>query len=72
MVIRNKRQSGGEKKGKKGQIKVGKLRLNKETLKDLTNTEKKKIEGGILLRGTDAACVTWEVNLCCTDNKLKR
>jgi hypothetical protein len=34
--------------GKKGsRVKVGKLKLTKETVKDLTNTEAKKIKGGI-------------------------
>jgi hypothetical protein len=33
-----------KKKGSK--VKVGKLRLNKETVKDLTNSEAKLIKGG--------------------------
>jgi natural product precursor len=31
---------------KKGRIKVGKLKLNKETVKDLTSKEAKQIKGG--------------------------
>jgi hypothetical protein len=37
-----KKSSG--KKG--GRVKVGKLKLTKETVKDLTKTEAKKIKGG--------------------------
>jgi hypothetical protein len=36
----------GEKKGK---VKVGKLRLNKETVKDLTGGEQKQIKGGLVI-----------------------
>ncbi|MBA3768426.1 MAG: hypothetical protein H0W99_15890 [Acidobacteria bacterium] len=35
-----------DKKEKKGRVKVGKLKLNKETVKDLTGSEAKKIKGG--------------------------
>lgn len=31
---------------KKGKVKVGKLKLNKETVKDLTSSERKQIKGG--------------------------
>lgn len=31
---------------KKGKVKVGKLKLNKETVKDLTDSERKQIKGG--------------------------
>jgi hypothetical protein len=34
--------------GKKGsRVKVGKLKLTKETVKDLTKTEAKKVKGGL-------------------------
>ncbi len=46
MVTRNKT---GEKKG----VKVGKLKLNKETVKDLTSDQKKKVKGGLIPRGGD-------------------
>jgi hypothetical protein len=32
---------------KKGKVKVGRLEVNKETVKDLTNSEEKKVKGGI-------------------------
>ncbi len=31
---------------KQGKVKVGKLKLNRETVKDLTDTESKKLRGG--------------------------
>jgi hypothetical protein len=31
---------------KKGRVKVGKLKLNKETVKNLTGSQKKRIKGG--------------------------
>ncbi len=31
---------------KKGKVKVGQLKLNKDTVKDLTSSEKKLIKGG--------------------------
>jgi len=31
---------------KKGRVKVGKLKLGKETVKDLTSSKKKQIKGG--------------------------
>ncbi len=44
---------------KKGRVKVGKLKLNKETVKDLTGSEGKKIKGGAARTpGTNASCAT--------------
>ena len=34
-------------KNKSSRVKVGKLRLNKETVKDLTDSEAKRIKGGL-------------------------
>ncbi len=34
---------------KKGRIKVGKLKLNKETIKDLSGSEGKRIKGGLVI-----------------------
>lgn len=34
---------------KKGRVKVPKLRLNKETVKDLTDSETKKVKGGFVI-----------------------
>jgi len=47
MVTRNKT---GEKKGR---VKVGKLKLNRETVKDLTSNQKKKVKGGLIRRDGD-------------------
>ena len=44
MVTKSKRKTG-EKKGK---VKVGKLNLNKERVKELSTGERKEIRGGIL------------------------
>jgi hypothetical protein len=43
MVTKSKKQTAGEKRGR---VKVGKLKLNKETVKDLSASEVKKIRGG--------------------------
>lgn len=42
MVTKSKKTAA-----KKGRVKVGKLKLNKETVKDLTGRERKKIKGGV-------------------------
>jgi hypothetical protein len=41
---------------KKGRVKVGKLKLNKETVKDLTVREKKEIRGASTVWGTCDHC----------------
>ncbi len=43
MVTKSK---AGEKKGK---VKVGKLELNKETVKDLSTDEQKQVKGGLVV-----------------------
>ena len=42
-----KRMSTSEKEVKKGRVKVGKLKFNKETVKDLVGNEGKQIKGGL-------------------------
>ena len=42
-----KKKSKGEKEAKKGRVKVGKLKLNKETVKDLTPSKTKQVGGGL-------------------------
>lgn len=42
-----KRKSTSEKEMKKGRVKVGKLKFNKETVKDLVGNEGKQIRGGL-------------------------
>ncbi len=41
-----KKKSTGEKEAKRSKIKIGKLKLNKETVMDLSRAEKKRIKGG--------------------------
>ncbi len=44
---------------KKGRVKVGMLKLNKETVKDLSNKEAKKVKGGVaraLTRANETGC----------------
>jgi hypothetical protein len=45
MVTKSKKITG-EKEQKKGRVKVGELKLNKETVKDLTGDEARRIKGG--------------------------
>ena len=51
MVTKSKKSGG--KKGSKGHVKVGKLRLNKETVSSLTSREQKQIKGGVARRDND-------------------
>lgn len=44
MVAKSKKPSTGTKKGR---VKVGKLKLNKETVKDLITSEQKMVRGGL-------------------------
>ena len=44
MVTKNKPKTSQ----KKGKVKVGKLVLNKESVKDLSGSERKRIKGGII------------------------
>ncbi len=44
MVTKSKQKSEQEKE--KGRVKVGKLQLNKETVKNLTGSERRKIKAG--------------------------
>jgi len=44
MVTRTKRQNATAKRRK---VKVGALRLNKETIQDLSSSEQKQIKGGM-------------------------
>lgn len=56
---------------KKGTVKVGKLKLNRETVKNLTTEEKKKIKGklaGVVIKagagGTIASCCNCSFSGC--------
>lgn len=50
MVTKSKKQNGGKKE--QGRVKVGKLKLNKETLNDLSASGKKQIKGGAIRAGS--------------------
>ena len=54
MVTKSK--TSGTKKT--GRVKVGKLKLNRETVKDLTDSAQKKVKGGVVkqLTGTTTFC----------------
>ena len=41
-----KKKKTDETEAKKGRVKVGKLQLNKETVKDLATNEEKMVRGG--------------------------
>lgn len=47
MVTKSRKGAAGAKKQSKGRAKVGKLSLNKETVKDLRSSEQKQIKGGM-------------------------
>ena len=46
MVVKSKNQTTGEEQPKKSRVQVGKLKVNKETIKNLTGKEKRQIKGG--------------------------
>ena len=71
MVTRSKTQTN-ESEEKKGKIKVDKLKLNKETIRDLTESDQKGVKGGIRV-GEDhsnpvANCLSFTCVTVCTRN----
>jgi len=57
MVTKNKNQA--EKEVTKSRVKVGKLQLEKETIKDLTPSKQKQVKGGVINAGpTVVTCVS--------------
>lgn|GEM_PF-3568693 len=42
-----KKQTSNDKAGKKNRVRIGKLKLNKETVKDLTSDEAQRVKGGL-------------------------
>jgi len=71
MVTRSKTQTN-ESEEKKGKIKVDKLKLNKETIRDLTESDQKGVKGGIRV-GEDhsnpvANCLPFTCVTVCTRN----
>jgi len=55
-----------DKKEKKGRVKVGKLKLNKETIKDLTPSAQNQIKGGRKPQGSGVNCIS---TLKCVDTQ---
>ncbi len=51
-----KKKSPSTKSAKKGRVKIGKLKLSKETIKDLTNKDQRQVKAGVRNRpnGTTA------------------
>ncbi|HEV2763531.1 MAG TPA: hypothetical protein VGV38_11185 [Pyrinomonadaceae bacterium] len=47
MVTQNRPEVSTDKAEKKGRVKLGRLELNRETVRDLTGDEQRKIKGGI-------------------------
>ena len=60
MVTKSKKGSTGTKKGR---VKSGKLKLNKETVKDLTSEQQKMVRGGLSL-GQTKDCTIASVCRC--------
>lgn len=46
MITKSDEQNTGEPDEKRQRVKIGKLNLNKETVKDLTSSDAKRIRGG--------------------------
>jgi len=60
MVTKKKIRKSEEPQGR---VKVGKLKLDRETVKNLTGAEQKEIKGGARPRGSDVGschCQTYE------------
>jgi len=72
MVTRSKKQNTSEGEEKQGKIKVDKLKLNKETIKDLTDSEKKGAKGGVRVgeehSNPVANCLSFTCVTVCTRN----
>ena len=51
-----KKKSTAAKKAKNSRVKVSKLKLNKETVKDLTSGEANNVKGGLPIKLTPATC----------------
>lgn len=60
MVTKKKRTGAATKKGR---IKVGNLKLNRETIKDLSGSERKQIKGGGI--SVRAGCGSAEITCTC-------
>jgi hypothetical protein len=59
-----KKKSTSTKQAKKGRVKVGKLKLNKETVKNLTDKDQSQLKGGAKARGNNTTVCTRPACLC--------
>lgn len=55
METKSQNENTSEKEEKEGRVKIDKLKLDKETVKDLTHSEENKIQGGAR-RATAFSC----------------
>ena len=62
MVTKNKNQA--EKEVTKSRVKVGKLQLSKETIKDLTPDKQKQVQGGKMEEYPETYCRTCSCARC--------
>jgi len=53
-----KKKSTSSKEAKKGRVKIGKLKLSKETIKDLTDKDQRQLKGGAKARGNNTTVCT--------------
>jgi len=60
-----KKKSTEKKQANKGRAKVGKLQLNKETIKELTAQEEKRLRGGRRPIKTDDTCLVIACSVGC-------
>ena len=65
MVSRSKKSVSGAKKQTKGRVQVGKLNLNKETVKELTAGEQKQLKGAVAKRTANCGDFPRTVNTNC-------
>ena len=62
MVTKSKKKATGAKAQKKGRVKVGKLQVNRETIKDLSDEEARRVRGGI---GPDLGVKVVKIKVTC-------
>ena len=62
MMIKKKKK--GEKEVTKSRVKVGKLQLSKETIKDLTPGKLKQVQGGKMVEVPETNCRTCSCARC--------
>ncbi len=56
MVTKSKKPTQGGATGKRDKVKVGKLKLNKETVKDLSDKQARGVKGGRATPPPDTYC----------------